>query len=59
MDTPLAELREVSFYCIGGEGFHLRGLERVMHEGAECDVLQGWLVTVVKELRDAAFRACS
>lgn len=51
MEPPLAELREVSLYCIGGEGFHLRGLERVMRDGVECYVLQGWLVTIIRANR--------
>lgn len=46
VQPALAELRDAHLYCIGGDGFQLRGLECVMRDGVEHFVLQGWLVTV-------------
>lgn len=47
--APLAELYEVKLYCISPQGMHLRGMERVGPAGEERFVLQGWLVTDVRD----------
>lgn len=46
---PVAELYEVKLFCISPQGMHLRGMERVGPAGEERFVLQGWLVTDVRD----------
>ena len=47
--AALAELYDVRLYCISPKGMHLRGMEKVGTESEERFVLQGWLVTDVRD----------
>lgn len=45
MDKPMAELYDARLYCIGADGFQIRGYERISTHDGDAWVLQGWLVT--------------
>lgn len=47
--APLAELYNVELWGMGHGTLHLRGLEKVLLAGKEAFVLQGWIITDIRD----------